>query len=67
MIGAERNLQLAQSTVDSLKKRLKRLESLETQGKIYPIETQHLQYTLEAAQAELRFALLEKAVLERMN
>jgi hypothetical protein len=67
MSGAERNLHLAQSKVDSLNDQLKRLKTLETQGEISHMEVVQLQYALDAAQAELKLAALEMDVLEKLK
>jgi len=67
MTGAERNLHLAQSRVESLKAQLERLKTLEAQGKISHMEVMQLQYALDAAQAELKLATLEMDVLEKLK
>jgi len=67
MTVAERNLHLAQSKVDSLKERLKRLKTLEARRMISPMEVKQLQYALDAAQAELELATLEMDVLEKLK
>jgi hypothetical protein len=67
MTGAERNLHLAQSKVDSLNDQLKRLKTLEAQGEISHMEVVQLQYALDAAQAELKLAALEMDVLEKLK
>jgi hypothetical protein len=67
MTGAERNLHLAQSRVESLKAQLERLKTLEAQGKISHMEVMQLQYALDAAQAELKLATLELDVLEKLK
>lgn len=64
---AERNLQLAQSRVESLKEQLERLADLEAQGKISHMEVMQVQYALDAAQAELKLATLEMDVLEKLK
>jgi hypothetical protein len=63
----EKNLQLAQSKVDSLKEQLKRLKSLEAKGVITPSESKELEYALTAAEAELQLATLEIEVLEKVE
>jgi multidrug resistance efflux pump len=65
--GAERNLHLAQSKVESLKTQLKRLQALEAQGTITHREFMQLQYALDAAQAELKLATLEMDVLKKLK
>jgi hypothetical protein len=67
MTGAERNLHLAQSKVDSLSEQLKRLKTLEAQGAISHMEVMQAQYALDAAQAELKLATLEMDVLEKLK
>jgi hypothetical protein len=67
MTGAERNLHLAQSKVDSLKAQWKRLQALEAQGTITHRELMQLQYALDAAQAELKLATLEMDVLKKLK
>lgn len=64
---AERNLQLAQSRVESLKEQLERVADLEAQGKISHMEVMQVQYALDAAQAELKLATLEMDVLEKLK
>jgi hypothetical protein len=65
--GAERNLQLAQSRVESLRKQMERMEALEAQGSVSHREVMQLQYALDAAQAELKLASLEMEVLEKLK
>jgi hypothetical protein len=67
MTAAQRNLQLAESKVDSLKEQMKRLGDLETQGLITHIEVKQLQLDLDTAQAELKLATLELDVLEKLK
>jgi len=67
MTGAERNLHLAQSKVDSLSEQLKRIKTLEAQGTISHMEVMQAQYALDAAQAELKLATLEMDVLEKLK
>ncbi len=64
---AESNLSQAQSKVDSLKERLEHLQSQEARGMISKTEVQQLRYALDAAQAELSLAALEKDVLEKVK
>ena len=67
MSGAERNMHLAQSKVESLQSQLKRLQVLEAQGAITHRELMQLQYALDAAQAELKLATLEMDVLQKLK
>ncbi len=67
IIAAERNLHLAQTRVDTLKQQLVRLKDLEAQGKLTSLEVKMLRYDLDAAQAELKLAALEKDVLEAIK
>lgn len=67
MTGAERNLQLARSKVESLQEQLDHLKAMEAQGTISHREVSQLQYVLDAAQAELRLATLEMDVLEKLK
>lgn len=67
MTAAERDLRQAQSTVDSLKKRLESLQAKEAVGMISDTEVQQVQFGLDAAQAQLRLALLEKDVLSKIK
>jgi hypothetical protein len=67
MNGAERNLQLSRSKVESLETRLKRLQTLEAQGKISHTEIMQFQHALDAARAELKLATLEVEVLEEIK
>ena len=67
MTGADRNLHMARSRVDSLQEELKRMEILESQGKVTHMEVIQLQYALDAAQAELKLADLEMEVLEKIR
>jgi multidrug resistance efflux pump len=64
---AERNLHLAQSKVDILEEQMKRLKALGSQGKISQIEIRQLEYGLDAAQAELKLAMLERDILEKVK
>jgi multidrug resistance efflux pump len=65
LTAAERNLSVAQSKVDSFQTQLKRLQKLEALGMISATETHQLQYDLDAAQAELKLAAVEKEVLTK--
>ncbi len=67
MTGAERDLQLARSKVDSLQEQMERLKALEVQGTVSHREVMQLQYALDAAQAELKLAILEVDVLEKLK
>lgn len=67
MTAAENNLHVAKSRVDLLNKKLARLKSLENQGKIDQAELKQMQFALDAAQAELEQAVLEKEVLEKVK
>lgn len=67
MTAAENNLHRAKSKVDLLNKRLARLKSLEDQAMIDPAELKQMQFALDAAQAELELAVLEKEVLEKVK
>jgi hypothetical protein len=67
MTAAERDLRQAQSTVDSLKKRLESLQAKEAVGMISDTEVQQVQFGLDAAQAQLSLALLEKDVLSKIK
>jgi hypothetical protein len=67
MTAAERDLRQAQSTVDSLKKRLESLQAKEAVGMISDTEVQQVQFGLSYAQAQLSLALLEKDVLSKIR
>lgn len=67
MTGAERNLYLAQSKVETLKNQLERFQTLEAQGKMMRMEVKQMQYALDAAQAELKLATLEMDVLKKLK
>jgi len=67
MNGAEQNLQLSRSKVESLETRFKRLQTLEAQGKIPHTEVIQFQHALDAARAELKLATLEMEVLEKIK
>ena len=67
MTGAERNLQAAQSSVDALKRQMARIQDLEAQGSVTPMETRQMEYALAAAEAQLRLAALEMKVLEKLR
>jgi hypothetical protein len=62
---AEANLSSAQSKVESLMKQLKRQEALQSERLVSPSEGAGLRSVLDAAQAELRLATLERDVLKR--
>ncbi len=67
MTAVERDLRQAQSTVDSLKKRLESLQAKEAVGMISDTEVQQAQFGLSYAQAQLSLALLEKDVLSKIK
>jgi hypothetical protein len=67
MSGAQRNLEMAQSRVASIKKQLARLETLEAEGMISHMEAVQLQHALDAAQAQLKLATLEMDVLKKLE
>jgi hypothetical protein len=67
LTAAENNLHLAQSEVDSLQEQLIRLQALEAKGAISDMEIKQMEYALDAAQAELKLAILEKEVLEKIK
>jgi hypothetical protein len=67
MTGAERNLHMARSQVESLKEQLGRLQTLEAQGKINHMEVKQMQYALNAAEAQLKLATLEMDVLRNLK
>lgn len=67
MNGAEKNLQLSRSKVESLETQLKRVQILEAQGSISHTEVMQLQHALDAARAELKLATLEMDVLEKLK
>jgi hypothetical protein len=65
--AAERDLRQAQSTVDTLKKRLESLQAKEAVGMISDTEVQQAQFGLSYAQAQLSLALLEKDILGKIK
>jgi beta-phosphoglucomutase-like phosphatase (HAD superfamily) len=67
MIAAEKDLRQAQSTVDSLKKRLESLQAKEAVGMISNTEVQQAQFSLDYAQSQLSLALLEKDILSKIK
>ncbi len=67
MTGAEENFQLAKSRVESLKEQLERMQILEVQGNVTPMEVRQLEYALDAAEAQLRLAALEMDVLIKLK
>jgi multidrug resistance efflux pump len=67
MTGAERNLQLARSRVETLMKEFQRMQILEARGEVSHTEVAQLQYALDAARAELKLATLEMDVLEKLK
>jgi len=67
MTVAEKNLQLAQVKVETLNKQIKQLETRVSMGLISQIELTQMNYTLNAAQAELDLATLELEVLMKIK
>ncbi|MGB8959003.1 MAG: hypothetical protein WCC00_08350 [Candidatus Aminicenantales bacterium] len=67
MTAVERDLRQAQSTVDSLKKRLESLQAKEAVGMISNTEVEEVQFGLSYAQAQLSLALLEKDILSKIK
>ncbi len=67
MTAVERDLRQAQSTVDSLKKRLESLQAKEAVGMISNTEVEQARFGLSYAQAQLSLALLEKDILSRIK
>jgi hypothetical protein len=67
MTAAESDLRQAQSTVDSLKKRLESLQAKEAVGMISDTEVQQAQFGLDYAQSQLSLALLEKDILSKIK
>jgi len=65
--AAGENLRRALARVGSMREELKRLEALEATGMVPIAEVRQLRYALEAAQAELNLAVLEKDVLEKVK
>ncbi|MBN1274515.1 MAG: hypothetical protein JXB26_19820 [Candidatus Aminicenantes bacterium] len=64
---AERNLKLAETKVDTMKKEFERLKNLEAQGVVSQREITGLKGALDAAQAELKLAALELDVLKKVK
>jgi len=67
MTAAERDLRQAQSTVDSLKRRLESLQAKEAVGMISNTEVEQVQFGLSYAQSQLSLALLEKDILSKIK
>ena len=67
MTAVERDLRQAQSTVDTLKKRLESLQAKEAVGMISDTEVQQAQFGLSYAQTQLSLALLEKDILGKIK
>jgi multidrug resistance efflux pump len=67
LTGAEKSLHIAQTRVEFMKVQLNRLEALEARGEITHMEVMQMQYALDAAQAELKLAILEMDVLEKLR
>ena len=67
MTVAEKNLHLAQSKVESLKKQIKYIEDRVAMGLVSQWELTQMQYALNAAQAELDLANLEIDVLNKIK
>jgi multidrug resistance efflux pump len=67
MTGAERNLQLARSQVETLMKEFQRMQTLEARGEVTHTEVAQLQYALDAARAELKLATLEMDILKKLK
>jgi hypothetical protein len=67
MIAAERDLRQAQSTVDSMKRRLESLQAKAAVGMISDTEVHQAQFGLDYAQARLSLALLEKDILSKIK
>jgi hypothetical protein len=67
MAAAERDLRRAQATVEPLKKRLDLLKTKESVGLVSNTEVQQARSDLEAAQAQLDLARLEKDILSKLK
>ena len=67
LTAAENHLHHAQSKVDSLEQQLTRFQALEARGGITRSETRQLEFALDAAQAELKLAVLEMDVLKKLR
>jgi hypothetical protein len=67
MAAAERDLRRAQATVEPLKKRLDLLKTKEAVGLVSNTEVQQARSDLEAAQAQLSLARLEKDILGKLR
>jgi hypothetical protein len=64
---AEGKLRQWQSTVDSMKKRLDRLQTLQAGGLTSKAEPEQLQFSLNAAQTELKLATMEIDILKKVK
>jgi hypothetical protein len=64
---AEGKLRQWQSTVDSMKKRLDRLQALQAGGLTSKTEAEQLRYSLNAAQTELKLATMEIDILKKVK
>ena len=67
LTAAENHLHHAQSKVDSLEQQLTRFQALEARGGITRSETRQLEFAIDAAQAELKLAVLEMDVLKKLR
>lgn len=67
MTAAEGNLNEAQLKAHALRKQLERLQALEARGMVSPLESAHLRYALDTAQAELKLATVEIEVLKKVK
>ena len=67
LTAAENHLHHAQSKVDSLEQQLTRFQALEARGAITRSENRQLEFALDAAQAELKLAVLEMDVLKKLR
>jgi len=65
LTSAEANVKSVRAKVESLENQLERITTLERQGLADSTESRYLQAALEAAQAELKLAALEKEILEK--
>jgi outer membrane protein TolC len=67
LTAAENNFHQAQAKVDSLKEQLNRFQALEAKGAISHMEVKQMEFAMDAAQAELKLAILEMEVLEKIK
>jgi hypothetical protein len=65
LTAAETNIRSVQLKVDALTEQLKRVQALQAKGMVSSSETAGMHDALDAAQAELRLATLERDVLKR--